>query len=140
MLAIMNKRLFANRLNRAFLFLIALFLQNFSFAGIDNPVATSRFRHFYTTVQDIIVKGVVRDAGGNALAGATVTEKGTNNTVIAGNRGDFSITVKEGARLVVTFIGFEMQEVPITDGRDMVITLVLQDRSTDEVVVTALGI
>lgn len=89
---------------------------------------------------DITVKGTVRDTDGAPLAGATIAEKGTNNKVIVGTDGSFSITVKEGATLVVSFVGFDTQEIPALAGQQMNIALSRQDKTYAEVVVTALGI
>ena len=99
-----------------------------------------RFSNLPAEVQDIIVKGVVKDSAGSPLVGATITEKGTKNSVAAGPNGNFSISVKEGAVLVVSFVGFEVLETAATTGGDMTITLVRQDLASTEVVVTALGI
>ena len=62
------------------------------------------------------VTGVVRDANGAALAGATVNEKGTSNNVITGDNGAFSISVADRATLVVSFAEFSAQEVTATEG------------------------
>lgn len=142
---------------RSILFLIPLFLQSFSSAGTDasNGIFSAKepanssialvleeedYRASPDVKKDITVRGVVKDQEGNPLAGATITEKGTRNSVMAGSDGTFTITVKEGAVLTVSYIGYEVQEVPATEGRDLAIALVLLDRSTTEVVVTALGI
>jgi TonB-linked SusC/RagA family outer membrane protein len=87
----------------------------------------------------VSVRGVVKDQEGNLLAGATVTEKGTRNAVIAAENGSFIITVNEGATLVISYIGYDIQEVPVTVGTEMVITMVRKE-NLSEVVVTALGI
>jgi TonB-linked SusC/RagA family outer membrane protein len=72
------------------------------------------------------------------LAGATVAEKGTNNAVVTGSKGDFVINVKEGATVIVSFVGYDTQELPAT--ANMVVVMLRTDRINLEVVVTALGI
>ncbi|NML41157.1 SusC/RagA family TonB-linked outer membrane protein [Chitinophaga sp. G-6-1-13] len=84
------------------------------------------------------VSGTIKDATGNVLEGATVSEKGTSNWVPTGKGGSFTINVKPDARLVVSYVGFVTQELPATSS--MQITLVPNVRTTEEVVVTALGI
>ena len=139
--AIMKQTLFSSMLTRVVLILIFLSLQNFAFAKGDFPddpsstvgkikkpgtrVLTSEsFFNYNSEIKDIVVRGVVRDQDGNSLAGATITEKGTTNSVIAGARGDFSITVKEGATLTVSYVGYELQEMAVTAAKDMeIITL-----------------
>ena len=101
-------------------------------------------QHFcigHTPTADISVRGIVKDEEGNALAGASITEKGTNNSVVAGEQGNFTITVKDGAILVISYVGYEVQEVEATASRQLNIVLVRSDGSNAEVVVvTALGI
>ena len=86
-----------------------------------------------------MVKGVIRDPDGNPLAVLPSRKKGTTNTVVAGANGDFTISVKEGATLVVSYVGFETRELP-DNRRRMRKTLIRLDRTDAEVVVTALGI
>ena len=61
--------------------------------------------------QTTTITGKVVDDKGNALAGASVLEKGTKNGVSADANGSFSIKVKSGATLIVSTIGFENLEV-----------------------------
>lgn len=86
------------------------------------------------------VSGTVRDTRGEALPGATITEKGTKNNVLTGAGGVFKITVREKAVLQVSYVGYTSQEVPVSGSE---ISIVLQESKTgimEEVTVTALGI
>jgi len=131
----MKKRLFVLKGGIAWLLLLSV--QNFAFAGYNPGDHSPAGFH----KKDITVRGSVRDETGNLLAGATVTEKGTSNRVIAGSRGEFTITVKNNESvLVISYIGFQTQEIAIVAGREMEITLLRQDQVAVEVVVTALGI
>ncbi|WP_342331913.1 SusC/RagA family TonB-linked outer membrane protein [Pedobacter sp. FW305-3-2-15-E-R2A2] len=79
--------------------------------------------------KDIIIRGKVVDENGNPIAGATVTEKGTDNRAIAGENGEFILTnVAENATIVVTFIGFTPEEYRLT-GKKSGISIVLQRSS-----------
>jgi hypothetical protein len=60
--------------------------------------------------------------------------------VIAGPTGNFTITVKDGAVLAFSFVGFDLYETAAVAGQDMNIVLLRVDRSYSEIVVTALGI
>ncbi|MDI3320325.1 SusC/RagA family TonB-linked outer membrane protein [Pinibacter soli] len=84
------------------------------------------------------VSGTVKDSTGHALEGATVTEKGTSNRVPTNTSGNFTISVKQGAHLVISYIGFATKEVAASSS--MQILLSAGSQTTDEVVVTALGI
>src|ERR1700754_2078319 len=75
---------------------------------------------------DLVVRGVIKDPEGNPLGGASITEKGTTNTVVAGNNGNFSITVKDGAILTVSYVGYETQEIAAVAGSEMQISLLRQ--------------
>ena len=63
------------------------------------------------------ITGTVVDDFGESLPGATVREKenATNGTVTDMD-GRFKIKVKSGAMLVISYIGFETQEVAAKDG------------------------
>ncbi len=136
----MKQRLIPKIFILAFIFIPLCSLPVFSFSSEKNPTYEGlSFRP--SEVQDIVVRGVVRDPEGGPLVGATITEKGTNNSVAAGPNGNFSISVKEGAVLTVSFVGFVVFETAATTGRDLEITLqYATDRTSMEVVVTALGI
>ena len=61
--------------------------------------------------QNITVKGHVKDALGGVI-GANVVEKGNStNGTITDLDGNFTLTVPQGATLVVSFIGYKTQEV-----------------------------
>ncbi|MBQ3960930.1 MAG: carboxypeptidase-like regulatory domain-containing protein, partial [Muribaculaceae bacterium] len=85
------------------------------------------------------VTGVVRDANGEPLIGATVKVKGTNQGTATDVDGKYSIKAAPGSTLVISYIGSAPQEVKVTGS---VLDIDLADSSTnlDEVVVTALGI
>lgn len=57
------------------------------------------------------VSGVVEDETGMGIFGATVLEKGTNNGVVTDENGAFSINVGNNATLVISFLGYQTQEV-----------------------------
>ena len=71
--------------------------------------------------------------------GASVVEKGTANGTITDLDGNFSLNVKAGATLVVSYVGYKSEEVKAGRG-PLNITLKEDAKALDEVVVTALGI
>ncbi|MBS1609177.1 MAG: SusC/RagA family TonB-linked outer membrane protein [Bacteroidetes bacterium] len=90
--------------------------------------------------QQKTVSGTVKDETGQGLPGATVTEKGTSNQVLTNNGGSFTIKVKPGATLVISYIGFTPKEIAAED-RTMAVTLESgSTKALNEVVVTSLGI
>ena len=80
------------------------------------------------------ISGSVVDASGETIIGATVMEKGTSNGTITDFDGNFTIKVSEGTILVVSYIGYQTQEVPAQQG--MKVTLKDDAEVLQEVVVT----
>lgn len=71
------------------------------------------------------ISGKVRDKSGAALPGVSVREKGAANAVSTNAAGDFTISVKEGAVLSFSYIGYKTLEVPI--GSKTVINVTLEE-------------
>lgn len=88
------------------------------------------------TQQAVIVKGAVKDAKGEPIIGATVTEKGTKNATVTDFNGNYSLRIgQRDALLIVSYIGFVAQEVK--PGSDVVLEEDL--KSISEVVVIGYG-
>ena len=88
------------------------------------------------TQQGVTVKGAVKDAKGEPIIGATVTEKGTKNATVTDFDGNYSLNVSSrNAVLVVTYIGYNTQEVKA--GSD--VTLEEDNALLNEVVVIGYG-
>ena len=89
--------------------------------------------------QKVTVKGTVNDALGPVI-GASVVEKGnTGNGTITDVDGNFSLSVKPGAILVVSYVGYKVQEVTATVGKMINVTLKEDTEMLDEVVVVGFG-
>ena len=80
------------------------------------------------------ISGTVVDTSGEAVIGATVKEKGTSNGTITDFDGVFKLKVNEGAVLVISYIGYQTQELPAQQG--MKVTLKDDSEVLAEVVVT----
>ncbi|MGN6492866.1 MAG: YfbK domain-containing protein [Agriterribacter sp.] len=84
----------------------------------------------------LTVKGNVMDNNGDVLHQAYITEKGTRNMVQSDVNGNFSITVKSSnAVLVVSYVGYEVQEVKLSGKTFIKVQLMPAEASLDEVVV-----
>ena len=81
------------------------------------------------------VTGVIRDAQGEPLIGVSVVEAGTQNGVVTDINGRYTLNVKRGAKLNVSYVGFEPQT--ITAGES--ITLQEDNQLLNEVVVVGYG-
>lgn len=82
--------------------------------------------------------GVVKDATGGPIIGATVLEKGTTNGTITDIDGHFSFKVKPGAVIEISYIGYVTQTLPA--GPNMNVTLQEDSETLDEVVVVGYGV
>ncbi len=80
--------------------------------------------------------GRIADSQG-PLIGATVMEKGTNNGTVTDFNGNFTLSVKSGATLVISYVGYESQEVKA--GENLHITLQEDGHIVNEVVVIGYG-
>ena len=84
------------------------------------------------------VTGVVSDAMGS-VAGANVVEKGTTNGTITDADGNFSLSVAPNAVLVVSYIGYKDQEIPVSGKTNLQILLSEDTQALEEVVVIGYG-
>ncbi|MBR5203783.1 MAG: TonB-dependent receptor [Bacteroidaceae bacterium] len=84
-------------------------------------------------------KGVVKDAAGEAIIGASVVVKGTTNGSITDFDGNFELSgVKNGAILQVSYVGYMTQEVKYT-GQALNVILKEDNMNLEEVVVVGYG-
>ena len=84
------------------------------------------------------ITGTVVDAQGPVI-GASVMEKGTSNGTVTDFDGKFSLNVKPGATIVVSFIGYETQEIDVNNQSTFNITLTDDNAVLEEVVVVGYG-
>ena len=80
--------------------------------------------------------GHVEDSQG-PLIGATVMEKGTNNGTVTDFEGNFTLNVKPGATLVISYVGYESLEVKA--GANVHVNLKEDGHVVNEVVVIGYG-
>jgi iron complex outermembrane receptor protein len=83
------------------------------------------------------VSGTVLDAAGEPLIGVSVLEAGTTNGVVTDFNGKFTLTVKQGARLTISYVGYTSQTVAARNG--MTVTLQEDNQLLNEVVVVGYG-
>ena len=86
------------------------------------------------SAQQVNVNGIVKDATGETVIGASVMVKGTKTGTVTDFDGKFHVECTPGATLVISYIGYQTQEVKAADGMNVV----LQEAANDlnEVVVT----
>ena len=87
--------------------------------------------------QTITVTGTVTDATGEPLIGASVIAKGTSVGAATDFDGNYSLSVDPKATLIVSYVGYDTQEIPV-DGRTN-INVVLKENSVMLNEVVAIG-
>lgn len=99
---------------------------------------------FATAVQaqDIRVSGTVTDADQDSepMIGATVMQKGTSNGVATDLDGRYTLTVPRSATLVVSYAGYQKQEIPVQGRTTIDVQMHQTSASLDEVVVIGYGL
>ena len=85
------------------------------------------------------VTGTVKDAMGPVI-GASILEKGTSNGTVTDIDGNFSLNVQPGATLVISYIGFETQEIAVGNQSSINVTMKEDDTTLEEVVVVGYGV
>lgn len=86
------------------------------------------------------ITGTVVDATGEPVIGANVLEKGTGNGVITDLDGKFSFSIKPGAIIEISFIGYVTQNIKVTSQSTLNVILKEDAQSLDEVVVVGYGV
>ena len=85
------------------------------------------------------IRGTLRSSTGEALSGATVSVKGTNRSVVTDQNGEFNIQAATGSTLVISYVGYEGQEVAVSSADPLSISLTALTTSMNEVVVVGYG-
>lgn len=84
------------------------------------------------------VTGQVTD-GKEAIIGATVKQKGTNNATVTDLDGNFTLSVPAGSVIEVSYVGYVTQEVKVTSQTAYTIRLAEDNVALNEVVVVGYG-
>lgn len=86
------------------------------------------------------IKGSVSDENGEPLSGVNILIKGTQQGTITGLDGTFNIVIPdEDAVLIFSFVGYVRQEVNVGNRNLIAVTLKVDEKALDEVVVVGYG-
>lgn len=89
-------------------------------------------------VAQTLVRGTVVDEAGEPVIGATIQIQGTGRGTTTDIDGNFQLSAPENGVLIISFVGYQSQEIPVTAAPRIVLR---EDTELlDEVVVTALGL
>jgi len=102
------------------------------------------FMNFFLTnsmsAQSTVVEGKITDAAGLSLPGVNIQEKGTKNGTSTDFEGSFKINVSNSkAILVISYLGFQTQEVSVAGKSKVNVSLAEQSNSLNEVVIVGYG-
>ncbi|GEO07203.1 SusC/RagA family TonB-linked outer membrane protein [Adhaeribacter aerolatus] len=91
--------------------------------------------------QGLAVKGRVTAENGDGLPGVTVLVKGTSNGTATDANGNYALNVANGTgTLVISFIGYNTQEVPLNNRTTINVTMAPDAKALEEVVVVGYGV
>lgn len=91
-------------------------------------------------IADITVTGKITDEKGETLPGVSITIKGTNRGASSDVNGEYSISVPDTkAVLVYSFVGYNAQEIAVGNQTKINISLKIDTKALDEVVVVGYG-
>lgn len=108
-------------------------------AGVAMAESVSSVDGIQEIQQSGVCKGIVKDATGETVIGASVVVKGTTNGTITGFDGDFELNnVNKGDIIEISFVGYTTQSIK-WNGQDLIVTLKEDTQTLDEVVVTGYG-
>jgi TonB-linked SusC/RagA family outer membrane protein len=122
---------------------------NVSFRGIEDGIVLSlkdvdpdakRAKMDVVIAADQTIKGTITDEKGEKLPGVSIVIKGTTRGTTTNSNGEYSISVLDDkAVLVFSFIGYESQEVLIGNKANINLTLKVDNKALEEVVVIGYG-
>ncbi|WP_226332801.1 SusC/RagA family TonB-linked outer membrane protein [Echinicola marina] len=119
---------------------------NLKFVRINDNIHVSKASNQSKNVNEIlsevrkVVKGQVVSGDDNQpIPGVTILEKGTSNGTVTDIDGKFTLDVKEGAVITVSFVGYEKQEIVVGNETNLQILLAPDLQSLEEVVVVGYG-
>lgn len=93
-----------------------------------------------TFAQEVLEGKTINETSGEVVPFVNVVEKGTSNGTTSDLEGNFSLTVNSlPTTLVFSYIGFETQEINVTQNSPLTISFVESAAALDEVVITGLA-
>jgi len=92
-----------------------------------------------SALQDIRITGKITGENGEPLSGVSVRLKGTSRGTMSNNSGEFELTVPEKGTLVISYIGYQEQELSVNSQSVFNIKLTQSTKALDQVVVVGYG-
>ena len=134
---------------KACLMIGLLLFTNFAFSkerestvsvGKEKLTVTEKNKDLLLQDKKISLSGQVVDINNDPIIGASVLEEGTMNGSVTDVNGNFNLKVNEYARLVVSYVGYATQIVPVQGRANIRIALNEKNEALDELVVIGYGV
>ncbi len=112
-----------------------------SYSPGPDPANTNTSTNFKTTDAASLrrVSGIVSDDKNQPLSGISVSSQNAGAGTVTDGAGKFFLTVRQKDVLVISSVGFQTHEVPVTNQADFKINLLASQKQLDEVVVIGYG-
>ena len=108
--------------------------------GLVSPLEPRLTQNIFLKKLAINVSGRVTDQAGEPLIGVNIQVKGTNQGTSTDLEGEFNLEdIDENAVLVISYIGYQTQEIPVNGPGSISITMLSDSQLLDEVVVVGYG-
>ena len=108
-----------------------------SYKILENNLVVITGRNMEVT--ETKVSGKITSSLGEVLSGVTVSVKGSSLGTQTDANGNFSLTVPDNAVLVISYVGYVSQEIPVSARTSIIVSLVASTQKMDEVVVIGYG-
>ncbi|MFN3378253.1 MAG: SusC/RagA family TonB-linked outer membrane protein [Runella zeae] len=102
-------------------------------------VSTAYYAAAQSTARSLLSGKITASDDGGPLVGATITEKGTTNGTTSDASGNFKLNIPTNAVIVVSFIGYTLQEIPVANRSEINIILQPNQQQLQDVVVVGYG-
>lgn len=123
--------LFKNKIPLVFAFAMMTFVGMYANTSHSSALVTSQ--------QQSACQGVVNDANGEPIIGASIKVKGTGVGAVTNLDGHFTLAnVAKGSTLIISYVGYKSQEV-VWDGNELNVTLHEDSEMLQDVVVIGYG-
>ncbi len=97
---------------------------------------------FFTSisVQAQMVSGTVSDENGDGVIGANVLVKGTEIGTITDIDGNFSLDVKGGNEIQISYLGYQTQTITLDGKTNLLVSMSSSSEFLDEIIVVGYGV
>lgn len=119
----------------------ALFIANQKAQAIGSNFSPGNLFHAGKNLnyKDVAVSGRITDENGSPVPGVSIKVKGTTKGTTTNGDGNYSITVPDNAVLVISSVGYELIEEPVSGRTEINVVLKTQAKAIEEVVVIGYG-